>query len=289
MDIVRLKGGLGNQMFQYAFAESLRAYGRDVRCNLGFYRKHSDGMPFCLKEVFPLTDLNEIGDDIFNEIDLKWIEIKKDKNKLLNFEKDIPNRFFWVESFSDNSRYIENVFNTKDCVFVGYWQSEKYFKNISARIQEVYTFQNINNELRQFANRLNSNYYGVHIRRSDYLKDDLYSNICTKDYYLKAMDYILARNKNAKFIFFSDDIEWVYQNLYMEGAIYGTKKMFRNYQNWYDMYLMSQCCGNIIANSSFSWWGAWLNQNPNKIVIAPKRWLNGLDAPDIWCDEWIRM
>ena len=79
MDIVRMKGGLGNQMFQYAFVEALRAQGREVRCSLGYYRRHPDGMPFVLKDIFSRVYLNEIEDEAFNEIDSRWKEIKEDE------------------------------------------------------------------------------------------------------------------------------------------------------------------------------------------------------------------
>ena len=276
-------------MFQYAFVEALRAHGREVGGSLGFYRKHLECMPFCLIDVFPQISLNEIGDDIFNEIDLKWNEIKKDKKKLADFKRDIPNRFFWVEESDEVGCYNEKVFQTYNCTFVGYWQTERYFRNIEDKLRKIYTFESISRALGEFAKQLKDNYYSVHVRRNDYLNCSIYENICTEEYYMKAMKYIYTQNSKAKFIFFSDDIEWVYQNMYIEKAIYVTKNMFDNYKDWYDMYLMSQCCGNIIANSTFSWWGAWLNQNPEKIVIAPKKWIIGQDTLDIWCESWIKM
>ena len=94
---------------------------------------------------------------------------------------------------------------------------------------------------------------------------------------------------NCKFIFFSNDMEWVKRNYNIENAIYVNSTLFDNYQDWYDMYLMSMCKHNIIANSTFSWWGAWLNSNKEKIVIAPNKWVNLCDYKDIYPDDWIKM
>ena len=94
---------------------------------------------------------------------------------------------------------------------------------------------------------------------------------------------------NLRFIIFSDDINWAEENLKYDNAIFCRKEMFDDDQDWYDMYLMTKCKGNIIANSSFSWWGAWLNQNEGHVAIAPNKWLNGKSTPDIWCEKWIRL
>ena len=101
------------------------------------------------------------------------------------------------------------------------------------------------------------------------------------------MSYIRTVAPGAKFIFFSDDVKWVRENFHLENMMICTESMFTEYQDWYDMYLMTQCAGNIISNSTFGWWGAWLNQNKG-VVIAPKEWLKGMETPDIWCDGWIR-
>jgi hypothetical protein len=94
---------------------------------------------------------------------------------------------------------------------------------------------------------------------------------------------------NPYYVVLSDDIEWVKDNLYIENAVYIEPKMFDEYSDWYDMYIMTCCKHNIIANSSFGWWGAWLNGNPDKIVIAPDRWFNNEDTPDIWCEGWVKI
>ena len=134
------------------------------------------------------------------------------------------------------------------------------------------------------------NTIGVHIRRGDFLESRYareIGNICDIAYYRKALDLIKERYEDAVFCFFSNDMEWVKKTFHEENALYIDGCMFDEYHDWYDMYVMSICKHNIIPNSTFGWWGAWLNQNPDKTVIAPKRWRNRWEAND-WCPpEWV--
>ena len=115
----------------------------------------------------------------------------------------------------------------------------------------------------------------------------LYSNICTIDYYKKAIDFLQNKEKDLYFYIFSDDMDWVKNNISISNALYIDWNKSEN--SWQDMYLMSQCKHNIIANSTFSWWGAWLNQNPNKLIIAPKKFLNTIETPDLIPSDWIKL
>lgn len=284
MDIVRFKGGLGNQMFQYALVESLRHRGREVGCNLGFYRKHPNLMPFVLDKVFENVFLNEVCDEEYNEIELEWEKIKK-SGKVEFFKRDLRNRFFYVEE--EACKFDRNIFKTNNCTFVGYWQTYKYFEDIRENLLNRYKFH-VDNELEKLGNMLSKEYVSIHVRRKDYLSFDRYQT-CSDTYYKNAIKKIKEIFPGAKFIFFSDDIEWVREAFQISDRILCSPNDFNVYRDWYDMYLMTRCVGNIIANSSFSWWGAYLNQNDNHIVIAPKKWFNGADTPDIWCDNWIRI
>jgi hypothetical protein len=286
MDIVRFKGGLGNQMFQYALMESLRSRGREVRGSIGFYDRHPNLMPFTLDKVFQNIDLNLVNESEFVKIDNEWKKVKVDEEHLKNFKDDGKNRFFWVEE--TDGVYTPGIFQTQNCAFVGYWQSWKYFENISDTLMECYRFGMCEDKLKSLGEMLENNYVSVHVRRGDYLQP-LYENICTSYYYGKALQIMSEMICGVKFVFMSDDKEWVESNFNIKDMIIVSEDMFEDYQDWYDMYLMTKCRGNIIANSSFSWWGAWLNGNTNKIVIAPDKWINGKDTPDIWCDDWIRI
>ena len=287
MDIVRIRGGLGNQMFEYALVEALRDRGRVVHCNTGYYRKYTSVMPLRIHHVFPNVDLSEINDTVFNEIDERWKAIKSNPEKLKRFKSRPEERFFFVEEV--DSLFDNDVFKTKNCTFVGHWQTEKYFSNIREKILTAYKFDIREERLYQVGEELKKGYVSVHIRRGDYVGKILFSNICTLEYYCAAIRYIQNCIPDARFVFFSDDIEWVKQNFKIENSSLYVNDFFEDYQDWYDMYLMSCCSHNIIANSTFGWWGAWLNRNRKKIVIAPKRWLYDRETPDIWCDDWILM
>ena len=134
------------------------------------------------------------------------------------------------------------------------------------------------------------NSISIHIRRGDYLHpkfNHLYGNICTIEYYKEAITILQQKYANLHFYIFSDDISWVKENLPIVPSTYidWNKKE----DSWQDMYLMSQCKHNIIANSSFSWWGAWLNNNPNKTVICPSRFMNLNQQSDIVPEDWIQI
>ena len=113
-----------------------------------------------------------------------------------------------------------------------------------------------------------------------------FAGVCTPEYYEKAIAYIATKISSIQFYVFTDDPEWVNANFEIENAIYVQHNTGSD--SWQDMYLMSQCKHNIIANSSFSWWGAWLNSNPSKIVIAPTKWWRLFEKDDVVPDEWIR-
>lgn len=131
----------------------------------------------------------------------------------------------------------------------------------------------------------------IHIRRGDYLTfSTIYGGICTIEYYKKAVSYLCSALNNPVFVVFSDDMDWVRNNIYFpEEAKVHFVDFNRGKDSWQDMNLMSKCMHNIIANSTFSWWGAWLNENPEKIVICPDRLTQRGDSPDIFPEEWIKM
>lgn len=295
MDIVRFKGGLGNQMFQYALLKALSLQGREVVGSLGFYENHPQLRQFCLMDVFKNISFDIVDEQNFNIINEQWKQIKQDKKKYNSFIKDYSNRFFWVEETA--GKYDKNIFKTHNCTFVGYWQTEKYFIQIRQKL--LFDFQFLEGEKRLCILRdkllKSDNYISIHIRKGDYLNfSELYGNICTEQYYENAMNYMKKQVDTPIFVFFSDDIKWVKEHYKIKNAIYIEPKMFENYQSWYDMCLMSCCTHNIIANSTFSWWGAWLNQRSNKKVVAPKTWINDVgsikyEMPDICPKEWIRI
>lgn len=181
-----------------------------------------------------------------------------------------------------------------DAFYEGYWQNEKYWEDIKDIIVEDFEFKKIENrKLKQIEDICkNENSVSVHIRRGDYLKPEffkLYGNICTEDYYKRAINYMKENNPDAKFILFSNNIDWLRKEYSNYSFIIASDYIDEKFPNWYEMYLMSICKHNIIANSTFSWWGAYLNKNHNKIVVGPKTWLNGLKSNDILPKGWVKI
>jgi len=177
----------------------------------------------------------------------------------------------------------------------GYWQSEKYFKHIESIIRNDFTYINeTDSDNLKILNRIKgSESIAIHFRRGDYInnrKTNEVHGICSMEYYNSAVDYIAQKVSSPYFFIYSDDIEWVKRNLSIK-----YNKMFVDINTpekaSNDLRLISNCKHQIIANSSFSWWGAWLNQNPEKIVIAPKKWFmdEKRNTSDLIPEKWIRL
>jgi hypothetical protein len=177
----------------------------------------------------------------------------------------------------------------------GYWQSERYFLKHASTIRKDFTFRQSpsgqNADLMRTI--LDSAAVSIHVRRGDYVSNPkTFANhgICTPEYYFNAIDIMRQRVPNARFFAFSDDPQWVTSVLAprCDGMIVVDHNQAEDSCN--DMQLMSLCRHHIIANSSFSWWGAWLNQNPDKIVVAPRNWFaNGKDSTDLIPETYIRL
>ena len=199
-------------------------------------------------------------------------------NKLKLFEKIKPyyKRSVIVEKYP--FKFDKNIFHCKDKSYLkGYWQNEKYFKNIKDILNVEFRVKTPligkNYDLAQVIQ--NNNSVAIHVRREDYITDSITADThgtCSLDYYKDSIHLMNQRIKDPQYFIFSDDISWAKKNL---GEISQIPYAEHNNTNsdYEDLRLMYLCKHNIIANSSFSWWGAWLNMNPAKIVIAPQIWL----------------
>jgi len=259
----RILGRLGNQMFEIATAYSLAI---DNKCSLkvstqnGIYTSQLGeiGSPYDYKEnIFRNVEfLENISDyDIWNEPSFSYSPIN------YKFEKNL---------------YIE-----------GQFQSEKYFKHNRSKILELFSCnENIKQYiLSKYGEILSKETVSLHIRRGDYLLVPDYHPICGLDYYDKAIS--LFPNID-KILIFTDDSQWA-KNVFTEEKYI----IISGEKDYIDLYMMSMCKHNIIANSSFSWWGAWLNNNPNKVVVAPINWfgtaLSDYDTKDLIPSSWIKL
>ncbi len=284
MCIVSFTGGLGNQMFQYAFLKNLQYHGKKVLA--------------CLNLTIETTSFHLL--DIFRNINF---EICTEEQKIDLIKKNINNEekskkfILYIEESINETREKKadlSIINVTGGVFSGLFQTYKFAEQVRDLLIKDFVFKDkIENKLEKFRDCLDRDItVSIHIRRGDYLTGNnywIYGDICTQEYYINAISYMKDKVGNCKFIFFSNDMEWVKRNYNIENAIYVNSTLFDNYQDWYDMYLMSMCKHNIIANSTFSWWGAWLNSNKEKIVIAPNKWVNLCDYKDIYPDDWIKM
>ena len=202
-------------------------------------------------------------------------------------QKYFPKKTYIAQTTADSIAFDSRIFQMKDVYLSGYWQSEKYFMDIKDKIREAFTFDDKNECDMAIKNLIcSTESVAVHIRRGDYVNNKLHGNICGVQYYKNAIAFIREKIKEPKFFVFSDDIEWCETNLNLEDAVMVRGNTGIN--SYLDMYFMSLCKHNIIANSTFSWWGAWLNANPYKKVAAPSQWFNLSNSPvgDIIPTEW---
>lgn len=283
MNIVWIDGGLGNQMFQYALALKLMSIGRQVKIDVTKYAEHHVHNDFELDKVFgiscPFADLQEI----------KRLGYRK-ANHLTEFLKKTPLRKKTIYNH-ESYDFDRHVLLLDGYYLEGYWQSEKYFSDIREKILETYRFPElVTDRQREYAEQIQGGHsVSVHIRRGDYLNYSYLQNICTLDYYKGAMQYFREKHpEGVEFYIFTNDIPWAEEQFQEKDCRFVTGNSGAD--SFRDMQLMSLCRDNIIANSSFSWWGAWLNQNPEKTVIAPERWINGPgeETVDVIPEKWIK-
>ena len=263
MIITKLQGGLANQLFQWAYGRNLsNKYNVELYTDLSFYNQH---IPGTTKRNYSLSKFPNIDTSAFNPSNLP--NAKK-------FQKLDDGFKFNELSYDNNYNYYLD----------GYWQSENYFLESSDLIRsELSPSDEILKKL-NLTPFVYSNVVSLHVRRTDYVTSNGYHPVQSIEYYKKALDII----GEYDYIFvFSDDIQWCKDNLTFNNMIF-----MEGFDDVEDLWLMSMCKNNIIANSSFSWWGAWLNSNPNKKIVAPNSWFGSqtnLNTDNIIPNNWIKI
>ena len=286
MIIVRVSSGLGNQMFQYALYLSLKERKDDVKMDLSYYDFNSPHNGYELDSVFGI-----VGDVASNQESLEFGDIKR------GFLSRARRKFVYLKKTHYKEKkfsYNREVFEIDNVYLSGYWQTEKYFCEIENKIKSAFVFKRDIGEYNASIIRKmrEKESVSIHIRRGDYEGETKTSKkhgrICDLDYYEKAIRFMKLRVGKSDFYVFSDEPNWVRENLKIENAVYVDWNTGKN--SYLDMQLMSNCRHNIIANSSFSWWGAWLNDNTEKIVVAPGKWFNSdEDISDIVPLGWHKL
>ena len=281
----RIRGGLGNQLFQYCMARSL---ADKLNTSLGLdTRDFDDHSPYSMGlENFNIrADFNPAG----------MIEHKK--NGYFKYLLDImigKHKYVYKEPYLQFDKNVSSLPNNS--YLKGYWQSEKYFKDNRENIlNDLSIIRNQSNQNKKLSEQIaNTVSVSLHIRRGDYISNSGYNanhGTCSLTYYENAVSY-LVKNIGKKFTVFtfSDDPEWVCSNLKLPVDICFVNNNSSEH-SYEDLRLMSECNHNIIANSSFSWWGAWLNTNNKKTVIAPSKWYANqyIKNNDIIPPDWIKI
>ncbi|PQJ73964.1 alpha-1,2-fucosyltransferase [Polaribacter gangjinensis] len=265
MIVVRILGGLGNQLFQYAYAKSLASKGYQVKIDISSFKNYKLHGGYQLHEF--KIDLPEAS---------KW------ESFIAKYGFRIPMK---EKSLLFQKRFLKPK---KNAYIKGYFQTEKYFKDIRGiLLKQIIVKKQLSSSTIKYLEKITikKNTCAIHIRRGDYILDEKANKVhgvCGLNYYKEAIKLMREKCGEISFFVFSDDISWVKKNLKIKNAVY----IDHNVIPHEDMHLMSLCNHNITANSSFSWWAAWLNQHKNKIVIAPKNWFVSKEN-EVACKDWI--
>lgn len=314
MDIIRMTGGLGNQMFQYALYLKLASLGREV--------KFDDISEYSMENARPIMlwafgiDYPRASREEINRLTDGFTGISHRIRRKLTGRKSL-------EYHERDSNFDEQVLARTPAYLTGYFQSEKYFAGLRNRVLAAFTFRSViycglSGELEEKVQILlytieNTVAVSLHIRRGDYLENsEVFGGSCTQEYYKKAVQLVKERYPDAAFFVFNNDEEWTLR--WLSESFPDQVVMLENLEasngrgvrdtlsgkfipmtgipedlGYLDMMLMSKCRHHIIANSSFSWWGAYLNPSKDKTVIAPAKWFGDRDCRDIYTKEMIRV
>ena len=287
MIITKIAGGLGNQMFQYAAGRSLAiTHNCELKLDLSWFDT------FKLHNGYELERFNiKAGIATKNEV----VKLAGNQSKLikaLRKKMGFRSRAHFIESdFSFCPEFIQSV---PPVLIEGHWQSYKYFDSVSSVIcAELAPKSPLSDASLRVAEEISGvNAVSIHIRRGDYVSNKAINDVhgvIGLDYYTKAIQHVRDVIPSPHFFIFSDDLEWAKKTMGLESGttFVSHNKALSSYQ---DMQLMAACKHNIIANSSFSWWGAWINPYSNKTVIAPRRWFsNRRDVLDLLPPSWLTL
>lgn len=290
MVIIGINGRLGNQMFCFALYQCMLKMKKDVFVDLACNRANGEqGIWSDVKYNVEMFGLDyRIADE---DIAMEMLEDGRDRNIWKRWEYRLaPSRCKFYEE-KNQGTFDKRIFELDDVYLHGYWQTQKYFVKVADDIRRMYQFpDSFSDYQKRLLSEMTDKYsVSVHIRRGDYLwRPDLYGTV-NLEYYKNAMEYIQKRKENVYFYVFTDDIPWVKRNIKGNNIKVVENDSDDLLTKNLDMALMAECKDNIIANSSFSWWAAWLNKNQDKIVIAPRKWEVNKSTRDIWCKDWIKM
>jgi glycosyl transferase family 11 len=294
MIIVKLIGGLGNQMFQFAFAKYLaKKHNTQLKFDVTFLldRSPKKNSNFVYRD-YDLSIFN-IDESIATPEEIK--ALKKRTNYTIT-EKILNNAFGFKSTYHVEKTFTfsEKSHNLPDNSYIeGYWQSEKYFHSISDELRnEYFTFKSpLTKKSETLSEKIKqTNSVCVNVRRGDFVTNPVHGTMSI-EYYAEGEKILSSKYNNLEIFVFSDEIDWCMKNLRFKSPVtfvsheYAGEK-FQDY-----LRLMSYCKHFIIPNSSFAWWAVWFSENPDKTIIAPKKWFNdeNIDTSDLIPKTWIRL
>lgn len=272
MNYINICGGIGNQMFQYAFACYIKEFtSTNFKLIVDSY-DHDIKRAYCLQSAFNIKHDLVVKNEVKDILKYAWpYFIRRLLSKKI-FNKIRPSNMIYEDSFD-----LLRCNNIKNAYYHGYWQNFNFVNKVEIQLRKIFEFSApvLTSAPKYIYELTTGNSVAVHVRRGDYLAlNNSNQNITLSgDYYIKSFKYLSEILSDPKFYIFTDDPLWVKENLlgcFKDCILVEYHEKFPDY---FDMYLMSKASHNIIANSTFSWWAAWLNDNPNKIVIAPQNWL----------------
>ena len=283
MIIVQFSGGLGNQLGQYGLYSEYKARGFKTYADLSWYRKGQ-------------TDDGKID---IRDIEISRLGLSVDEcPKMFEYFGGNPGLRRYIRRICVGHTYLEEGYKftpalldvKKGYVTGGSFIGDEYIPTCSDELRRSIKFAGTDSDyIKKMEHKiLQTNSVSIHVRLGDYLNNNsLYGGICTPEYYKKAVSLIKKKAPDATFFLFSNDVSAAAEMLGIKDIVPVAENT--GDKSYLDMYLMSKCKHNIIANSTFSWWGAWLNENEDKTVCCPTTLLNGYDNGSVYCKEWIRV
>lgn len=276
MRLIKMTGGLGNQMFIYAFYLRMRRRYAHARIDLSDMMHYNVHYGYEMHRVFnlPKTEfcISQPLKKVLEFLFFKKIYERKQKS-LAAFDK----KRLWPLLY-----------------FKGFYQSERFFADMKDEIRAAFTFNSslFNEKTKGALMQIDAdkNAVSIHIRRGDYLEPKHWKttgSVCQLPYYLNAIAEINKKMAQPSYYVFSDDIAWVKENIPLPSAVFIDWN--KGTDSWQDMMLMSRCRHHIICNSTFSWWGAWLDPREDKTVLVPERWFQHCETPNIYPSGWIKV
>lgn len=277
---MKLKGGMGNQMFQYALGRKLAISNKtSLGLDVGF-----------LLDATPKKNFTHRNFDL----DVFSIEAEIVSKFSTPSFLDRIRKFFWKKEGEEKAfSYDKTILDLKDGVYLdGYWQSPKYFSDIKDLLQKDFTLRkSLSEKTQKLQEEINAgSSVCIHVRRGDFVGNSLHGIGIGQDYYNKGIEYISSKTVIDKLYVFSDDIEWCQKNLSFSHPVFFVSDEYVEEKARGHFALMRSCKHFVIANSTFSWWAAWLALNENKIVIAPEKWFSNksINTSDLIPASWIR-